>query len=389
MTDFVVDRWGREIFTYAISGVVVLIWLAALAFLVKRRSRSISNFIWLFCIGGVYVYLAGALKGGSPEEAIHYVLYAGLGVLLYRAFTHRVRDHSIYVVATLVGTLIGIIDEVIQWVVPGRYFDTRDIWLNFTGLALVQVALAKGIRPQIISGWPEFTSLRRVCLVGAIVAAVLGLCHFNTPDNIVYYTDRISPLRFFQDFDDVMFEFAYRYEDPETGPFRSRLTLEELKVANQTRAQSGARILDQFQGREKYRDFLKIYTAAKDPFLHEARAHLFSRDANLELGETVVDVDVSRQAYTYAYREHQILQKYFGELYSASSSQWPVELKKKVEGNLISGLTRESLVGRGLLTTYTQRQALLFFSFLVIALLVSARHLGRRASLLKRDALDV
>ncbi len=86
------------------------------------------------------VYLTFGLKAGSPEEAVHYLQYGMLSLLLYRAFTHRVRDYSIYAAVIIAGTMVGMVDETVQWLTPGRHFGVRDIWLNFTAVALVQAA---------------------------------------------------------------------------------------------------------------------------------------------------------------------------------------------------------------------------------------------------------
>ena len=60
-------------------------------------------------------------------EAVHYVQYGTLSILLFRAFSHRVRDYSIYGAVILTGTLAGMVAETIQWLTPGRVFDLRDV----------------------------------------------------------------------------------------------------------------------------------------------------------------------------------------------------------------------------------------------------------------------
>ena len=37
----------------------------------------------------------------NPEEAVHFIQYGALGVLLFRAFSHRMRDPMIYLAAAL------------------------------------------------------------------------------------------------------------------------------------------------------------------------------------------------------------------------------------------------------------------------------------------------
>ena len=90
----------------------------------------------------------------NPEEAVHFLEYGVLGLLIYRALTHRVKDVSIYFMALMIGAMVGMMDEAIQWVTPKRFWGLNDIWLNFFAVGLTQVAFAKGLRPSIISGRP-------------------------------------------------------------------------------------------------------------------------------------------------------------------------------------------------------------------------------------------
>lgn len=59
-----------------------------------------------------------------PIERIHFVEYGILGWISWRAFG---KGAFIYVIS------IGILDELIQGVLPNRVFDFRDICMNLTG----------------------------------------------------------------------------------------------------------------------------------------------------------------------------------------------------------------------------------------------------------------
>lgn len=119
---YVRGQWGGEAFTYAVTAIVILVLVAAVGLLLKLRRKSVASYAWLFGVAGLIVYLTFDLKAGSPEEAVHFVQYGVLSVLLFRAFTHRVRDYSIYFAAAITGTIVGMIDETIQWLTPRRFF---------------------------------------------------------------------------------------------------------------------------------------------------------------------------------------------------------------------------------------------------------------------------
>ncbi len=214
-----------------------------------------------------------------------------------------------------------------------------------------------------------------------VAVTYLGLCYLNTPDRIAWYTAHI-PLLDFIDKRSVMFQYGYLHGDAATALFRSRLTAEELRRFAKDRAEEGARILDRYRHREQYPEFLDIYTPVTDPFLHEARVHLFRRDVHLERTRNAeVAKDQRRLQFnvTVAYWENRILEEYFGELLHASSYSWPAGLKAEIRGNVQTDRTYESRSGRSLITAYSRQQVFWFFLSAVVGLLLLARYFGKRA----------
>ena len=64
-------------------------------------------------------------------ERIHFIEYAVLGLLISRAVNVRTL-HGIIYTSCLV-TLIGAVDEIIQWFLPNRVGDMRDVFMNSVG----------------------------------------------------------------------------------------------------------------------------------------------------------------------------------------------------------------------------------------------------------------
>ena len=247
------------------------------------------------------------------------------------------------------------------------------------GLAILALTLlAAGIRPKIISGWPQGTSLRRLCHLGAVAVAYLGLCYLNTPDRIVWYTAHVPLLDFIDYKRSVMTEYGYLHGDATTALFRSRLTAEELRLLARERAEEGARILDRYQDREQYLEFLDIYTPVTDPFLHEVRVHLFRRDVNLELARDGEDDDRRPRNFTVAYWENRILEEYFDELMRVSSYQWPPGLEVEIKKHVQSDQIYDSRVSQSLITHLSERQVFLLFLSTVVGLLLLGTYFGRR-----------
>ncbi|MFO7759659.1 MAG: VanZ family protein [Roseovarius sp.] len=375
---FVREELGGAAFTYGVSASIVLATTAALY--LTRQRWSLASCIWLLGLAGLLIYLTFGLADGNAEEAVHYVQYGILSILLFRAFSHRIRDFSIYAAATIAGTLVGMIDETVQWLTPGRFFDLRDIWLNCTAVALVQVGLAAGVRPALISGLPGWDSVRRLCYLGAVTLGYLGLCLQNTPDRIAWYSTHVPGLGFIDPDQSVMVEYGYLHGDPATVHFRSRLTADELRRSSRERAEDGSRILDQYRTRDEYPTFLEIYSPLADPFLHEARVHLFRRDMHLGWAMDGEEGDAQGQHFATAYWENRILQDYFGEVLRASSYEWTPEQAAAARDGADIADPHDSWVSRHLIVALSPLQLAVLSAGIVAALLLLGVYSGRRAS---------
>ena len=64
-------------------------------------------------------------------ERIHFIEYAVLGILISRA-VNVINLQGIIYTGFLV-TLIGAVDEIIQWFLPNRVGDMRDVFMNSVG----------------------------------------------------------------------------------------------------------------------------------------------------------------------------------------------------------------------------------------------------------------
>jgi len=64
-------------------------------------------------------------------ERIHFIEYAVLGLLISRTVNVRILHGMIYTGCLV--TLIGAVDEIIQWFLPNRVGDMRDVFMNSVG----------------------------------------------------------------------------------------------------------------------------------------------------------------------------------------------------------------------------------------------------------------
>lgn len=375
LTNALAERIGLEVFVYVTVFLALVGAAAALANLRKRRLPR-SAYLWLFAVSAAFIAYAYYLRD-IPEEAIHVAEYAFLGFLVYRALLHRIDDYSIYLVATVVVGLIGTIEEYVQWVVPSRVFDLRDIRTNFVAGALAQVAIAKGLRPSIVASSPSLASWRRLCRVLAFALFVLALSFVNTPKRVAWYATRVPAMSFLLDSKSMMVDYGYHYRDPEIGVFQSRFSRDQLEEHDRQRGVEVARILDRYIDGEGYDAFQNVYSVPRDPYAHEAGVHLFRRNRYLERARA--EEKERRDHSTVALREDQILETYFRTTMQHSRHRWAPETRSYVDQNAVKEQEYVSFVSWDLLTRYSERQVLLSFAAAIIALLLLGAYLGKRA----------
>ncbi|NIO43225.1 MAG: hypothetical protein GTO41_25575, partial [Burkholderiales bacterium] len=146
------EIFGRSFFLFFLAAVALVASALAIR-AIRRRAIPRSAYLWLAVIIAALGGYAYKLRG-NPEETFHFVEYGLLSLLVYRALIHRIRDHGVYFIATVVVGTIGIIDEWLQWITPSRYWGVRDLWINLLAGAMIQLAIALGLRPRLVSGWP-------------------------------------------------------------------------------------------------------------------------------------------------------------------------------------------------------------------------------------------
>ncbi len=114
---------------------------------------------------------------GNPEvdavERVHFVEYGVITLLFYRVWRPR-GDVSMFVMPLLAGIAVGTLEEWLQWFIPGRVGDMRDVFLNIVAI-VCGLLFSIGVDPpdagvfQVRPG-----SLRRMGMVAAAVALLFA-----------------------------------------------------------------------------------------------------------------------------------------------------------------------------------------------------------------------
>ncbi len=372
---FASEHFGRQFFTAVVLAAVAAAAIGALVYLRRLHpGRLAPRLAWLAGVLFLYLYFTFQLRR-NPEESLHFIEYGALGFLAFRAWTHRMRDPAVYFAAALVASLAGTLDEIIQWLIPGRFFDFRDVRLNLLAGALVLIGIAQGIRPPLIKRPARARSVRIVCWLAGGQLLLLGLCFANTPRLVNAYTQRFPRLAWLRHEENMAREPGYRHRDPEIGAFFSRFTPAGLRNQEATRAEEAARILDAYRAPSQYAPCLRIYSPLVDPFVHELRVRLFRRDRHLAQALESRGQDAAyRENCTVAFRENQIAEKYFGKTLRASRYVLAPDLKAELEQNADRNTPYTSPVGADLAAGQRRGWQWAALAAIMLAFLAAARY---------------
>ena len=106
----------------------ILFLLCGMVITRLRRLSSLHSRMLIVLLLGISVLSSLFLP--FPEERLHVIEYSILGWLLGRALARSGKWPAWWWGGVLLVWLIGYGDEMIQWFLPNRVFDVRDILLN-------------------------------------------------------------------------------------------------------------------------------------------------------------------------------------------------------------------------------------------------------------------
>ncbi len=353
LRELFVAHWPAEFIAYTVMVVVVCAAATALILLGRQQSRvAPADIMWLFAVAAVVVVWTRRLMG-QPEETVHFIEYGVLGVLLFRALSGPVQDAMVYVVVTLVGLLVGTVDELIQWLVPSRFWDLRDIFLNGGAVALIQVAIWRLAPPRPVS--VNRSSMRLACRLAAAEILLLLLCLSATPQRVARIAEFLPiPSRLAMGHEAIC-EYGYFHVVDELTAFRSRLSAQDLATSDSQRSTDITHYLD--APRPADASPRETASPVTDPFLYEFRVHLFARNRNFNRARTADQAsDIYRRRMTIAWRENLILETSFGRTLTRAARRWDPNRRRSVEAEQDPDQQFVSRVGGHLITTFSEVQ---------------------------------
>ena len=345
------NAWGGQAFWLGTATLGTM----GLALAVVRALRRDRRWIWRR-LGALALVLALAAwillrQLQSAAEAVHFVEYGVLAGLLFRAWRISIGDSMIYPICVLSVALAAWSDEFLQWLVPGRIWDFRDVRLNVLAGVVVLgfiagVAAQAEVRSPIARG-----SVRWFCRLAWALLLALGLSLSATPARVDGLAARIPGLGILRNNESPMSEYGHRFVDPEIGVFFSRLDPATLRRLDEARGAAAGERIARARALADHRKFLDSFTRSADPYLQELTWHLVYRKHFYETAWQYRDVDPQRLAWhcAVALGENRILEKYFPAGLDAAGLRWPEARRTQCAACVAGGEPFVSEVGEHLI----------------------------------------
>ena len=376
---------GQELFLWITLAALGLTagWTAVAIFRGRLALRPVAA-VALASVGLAFAALAWSLRE-SPEESIHCLQYGVLGWLLLRALRLRHHGLSAHFAAAMIGVALGIADELLQWLIPERYFDFRDLGINALSVLLAQAGLVAAAPAETLSlSRPDWGGLRTGLMAAACSLWLLLFCCANTADLLAWYGRAIPALAAI---DEVTAEYGHLHDNGAGLVFPSRLDRRELDRQDRERAAEVGPALARYRAETEYARFLRLNPPYRDPLLAEARVRLFRRDRHALLAaQTWDDANLRCDHARIAAAENRIMAEFFPTVLDRSGYAWQEPIRTRLEA-LAGPIGRyRSPVSASVITAVSKQILLSILTALLTLTLAAAAWIRRMERLCKTAA---
>jgi VanZ family protein len=258
-----------------------------------RHARAIRYAVIAASVAVAIAYTL-ATRTGIPEvdvvEHVHFIEYGAIAFLFYRVFL-PFGDLATFILPMLAGLIVGTCDEWLQWLIPNRVGEARDVFLNLIALAC-GLAFGAALEPPQSFRFRLDARSRRWSARTALILLLVFTWFFEA-----VHTGHFVVV-------------------PDIAAFKSHYTHRELDAMSRERAERWRRNPPLVLRR----------LSREDQYLDEGLWHVRERNEMWEAHD-----------FDAAWRENEILERYFAPVldtktYAAPSlHRWPAEQKRDAE----------------------------------------------------------
>jgi|GEM_PF-4438326 len=408
-----------------ILGIILLILFYKL--ISNPITRKPLRLILIIAVAGVYGYLVSIME--VPTEKIHFLEYGFLSYLLYKGWSSAIISKAVFPNSLFTGVAIGTLDETIQHILPNRHGELIDIFWNIIAVGLPLVIFRLFEKTERSSSDRRAISTR----VAGIFAFLLLLgftvliqeygIEVRDPRGYIFKTRTNSPEKLFAkvtisedairrirmpslfDYDTFLRDFpAEKY--PKLNEFRVHLFRRDRYIAytyhdliRLSISDSSFMPLISNMNREKLfqralNDYILYYGKDDAVNLYGAeslqRAEFWLAGKDTDWGKPLTDSyylqhrkkssagdspkrDEWKKNLFVALKENFILEDYFGELLDATESRWNQDSVERIYSLTSPHENYNSAVGERIVTGCSKTEVILFFSLLILMILVYPR----------------
>jgi len=129
--DYLTTTLGEQGFSYAVAGVFGICAIIAVIWIIRLRIyEKPVQMIVLVLTSACYIYFILRLE--LVVERIHYIEYGLVTILAFRAIAPLFPNSGAFILSLMYVIALGTFDEGVQWILPTRVGEIRDVWINLT-----------------------------------------------------------------------------------------------------------------------------------------------------------------------------------------------------------------------------------------------------------------
>ena len=306
--NFIKTTFPGQYVKFVAGAIALVIGGAVVVALVRIRDRRVFRYSMIaaaLALGTLYaISNAQGIVEQDTVERFHFVEYGLVALLFYRAF-RPAADVSVIVLPVVAGVIVGTFEEWLQWFIPGRVGDMRDVFLNLAAI-VCGLLFSIGVDPAERFAWSlHGSSRRRVAFVGAVAVIVFAAFLHSV-------------------------HLGREVDDADGGRFRSRYDPASLLALASDRS-------------ERWRTVPPLKTppslSREDQYLSEGLLHVTERNNRWKVGD-----------YPASWFENRIIEKYYPPLLTIWNGElhWP-------DGQRSDGEQRYRTAGSPSASTYVSK----------------------------------
>ncbi len=181
-------------FGQAVAGKVPLVFVVIIGFAyviaVFRAHKSLKNLLFLVPCAVIAIIIMTLEP--NPNKHIHIPQYTLMAWLLFAVLSKDIKGKELYILIFILGSILGVVDELEQGVHPARFYGWSDMLVN-SASTLIGVLTIMGLNKAVSPGLDWFTPLKQskamlwLILFGVVGAVIMCVTLFQVASSGIFW----------------------------------------------------------------------------------------------------------------------------------------------------------------------------------------------------------